>query len=67
MTEPSEAVDHLAEYRRLLAELDDLIDSGRGESDEAEVIRDRMDPHWYGMTPDQLAEFTDWRPKSTDQ
>lgn len=70
--------DDEREYRRLAAELDALSDAGRGDSPEAEAIRDRMDGPWRRMggnaalTPPPTAavmlspgeELTagDWRP-----
>ena len=41
------------EYYRLLLDLDDLFAAGRGECDEAEAIRDRMDGPWFRMTADE--------------
>ena len=38
------------EYLRLWDELEHLWDTGRGESDEAHALRDRMDAPWRRMT-----------------
>jgi hypothetical protein len=37
-------------YARLLHENHALIAAGRGDTDEAEVLADRMDAPWYAMT-----------------
>ena len=47
--------DHLAEYVRLLHQLHRLIVDGKGESDEAEEIRDHMDYPWRHLNAEELA------------
>ena len=39
------------EYVRLLRELHRLIAEGKGDSDEAEELRDLMDDRWDQMSP----------------
>ncbi len=43
------------EYINLLLRLHDLICEGKGESDEAEAVRDQMDVPWTRMNAEQLA------------
>jgi hypothetical protein len=43
---------------RLLRELHTLIAAGRGDTDEAEVIRDTMDPLWGLMTKRERSRIT---------
>lgn len=40
-------------YERLLIELHDLIAEGKGNDDEAEVVRDQMDAPWYKLSPEE--------------
>lgn len=37
-------------YLHALEILDELICKGQGESDEAEALRDQMDPWWWALT-----------------
>ena len=36
-------------YTRLLLEMHRLIEVGKGDSDEAEALADRMDKPWHAM------------------
>jgi len=38
------------QYEKLLRELHELIAQGKGETDEADEIRDRMDRPWHALT-----------------
>ena len=42
------------EYMRLLRDLHVLIAKGRGDSDEADRLRDLMDDPWYQMRPEEI-------------
>ncbi len=42
------------EYVRLLKNLHVLIAQGKGDSDEADQLRDLMDDPWYGMSPEEV-------------
>ena len=37
------------EHARLLIRLHELIAEGNGDSDEADIVRDQMEPSWYSM------------------
>lgn len=43
--------------RELHAQLVLLIEQGRGESEEADTLRDQMDSPWYEMTPEEHIAF----------
>jgi tetratricopeptide (TPR) repeat protein len=45
---------HFGEYVKLLVQLADLMRRGLGDDDEAELVRDRMDDHWYQLDPAQV-------------
>ncbi len=45
------------EYVELLNELHVLIETGLGESPEADAIRDRMDEPWRHLTKEEIAEI----------
>ena len=45
------------EYVELLRQLHVLIDTGLGESSEADAIRDRMDEPWRRLTSEEIAEI----------
>jgi tetratricopeptide (TPR) repeat protein len=45
---------HFRESVRLLEELHFLMADGKGETDEADRVRDLMDEHWYAMSPDEI-------------
>lgn len=45
------------QYLRLWLELDQLWAEGKGESEEAESLRDRMDAPWFEMTAKEIEEF----------
>jgi len=45
------------EYERLLATLEQLIADGKGDSDEADEVRDEMDAPWYQMKTDNANDF----------
>ena len=46
-----------SEYVELLNRLHVLIDTGLGESLEADAIRDRMDEPWGHLTSEEIAEI----------
>lgn len=46
-------------YWSLCRQLDDLCESGRGESAEAEALRDSMDAPWWEMTNEDARELTE--------
>lgn len=46
--------DNYREYTRLLRDLHALFVEGKGESEEADVLRDRMDHAWEILTPEQV-------------
>ena len=48
---------HLKEYLELWIQLDDLWLVGKGESPEADDLRERMDFPYYQMTPEEILEF----------
>ncbi len=45
------------EYVELLNQLHELIDTGLGESSEADAIRDRMDEPWRHLSDEEIAEI----------
>ncbi|MGP0065676.1 MAG: hypothetical protein ACLQGP_18990 [Isosphaeraceae bacterium] len=47
------------EYVRLLRNLHALIAEGKGDSDEADQLRDLMDDPWYQMTPEEVRRVRD--------
>ena len=40
-------------YERLLVEIDRLIADGKGDNEEAEAVRDQMDPPWYRLSSEE--------------
>lgn len=48
-----------AEYEAMFWELDRLWQEGKGESDEAEAIRDRSDPIWEQLTDEEQQRIHD--------
>lgn len=46
---------HFTSYIRLLVQLHQLIAEGKGESDDADRVRDQMDVHWYQLNGEELA------------
>lgn len=44
----------LKKYIELWRILNEMWHDGSGESEEAEKLRDRMDPIWYAMTPETI-------------
>ncbi len=50
----------LDEAKRQFDLLDALIVAGKGESDEADAIRDRMDDEWYRMTEGDRQALRDY-------
>src|SRR5258708_38149147 len=44
-------------YARLLTEMHRLIREGKGDSEEAEALADRMDAPWYAMTAQEQARM----------
>ena len=44
-------------YARLLLESQRLIDEGKGDSQEAETLADRMDVPWYAMTTQEQSRM----------
>lgn len=53
------AVDWFSEYLRLLTQLHELIAQGRGDSDEADIIRDQMDGPWYQLDRRQIESLSE--------
>lgn len=49
--------EDLEQYKALWHRLDKLCDEGKGESEEAEAIRDESDGPWYRMTEEDHAEL----------
>jgi hypothetical protein len=43
----------LAQYLELEEKLKELIAQGKGDSEEADEIRDQMDEPWYALTPEE--------------
>jgi hypothetical protein len=52
--QPSYSPDY-AEYERLLLKLHDLMTQGKGDSEEADAIRDAMDDPWNRLTAVEAA------------
>jgi DNA-binding NarL/FixJ family response regulator len=48
---------HFVEYVALLKQLRALISGGKGESEEADHLRDRMDEPWLHLTQDEIARI----------
>jgi hypothetical protein len=48
---------HFREYVALLKQLRALISQSRGESEEAELLRDRMDGLWLHLSPEDIARI----------
>lgn len=48
---------HFVEYVALLKHLRGLISEGRGESEEADRLRDRMDEPWLHLTQEEIARI----------
>jgi hypothetical protein len=48
---------HFLEYVALLRQLRGLISDGKGESEEADRLRDRMDAPWFQLTADEIARI----------
>lgn len=48
---------HFAEYLALLRRLRRLIADGRGESKEADRLRDRMDEPWQHLSREEIARI----------
>jgi hypothetical protein len=46
----------LDQYVLLTAKLCDLINKGMGDSDDADRLRDEMDPLWYALSEEEEAE-----------
>jgi hypothetical protein len=44
------SAEALARYRELAARLEALWQAGLGESEEAEALRNQMDPVWSALT-----------------
>src|SRR5205809_7433475 len=44
-------------YARLLIEMHQLIDQGKGDAEEAEALADRMDAPWHAMTAREQARM----------
>jgi tetratricopeptide (TPR) repeat protein len=49
-TKPLNTQPPVLAYARLLVESQRLIDAGKGDSDEAEALADRMDAPWHALT-----------------
>lgn len=55
MSAPAKSQDtHFSDYIKLLVQLADLMRRGFGDDDEAELVRDRMEVHWYELDPATL-------------
>ena len=55
MSAPAKSKDtHFGDYIKLLVQLADLMRRGVGDEEEAELVRDRMDDHWYELDPIKL-------------
>ena len=56
-------------YKRLLTELDRLIAEGKGDDEEAEAVRDRMDGPWYRLSSEEIEHIfgASTRPKAQEQ
>jgi DNA-binding NarL/FixJ family response regulator len=48
---------HFFEYVALLKQLRGLISDGKGESEEADRLRDRMDAPWLQLTAEEIARI----------
>ena len=48
---------HFLEYVALLRQLRGLISDGKGESEEAGRLRDRMDAPWFQLTAEEIARI----------
>ena len=48
---------HFVEYVTLLKQLRALISGGKGESEEADRLRDRMDEPWLHLTQEEIARI----------
>lgn len=44
----------LEQYKELWTKLNKMWHDGNGESEEAEQLRDSMDPIWNAMTPETI-------------
>lgn len=44
-------------YAKLLLQLDSLLSVGKGDTPEADAIRDEMDEPWYAMSEQELARI----------
>jgi DNA-binding NarL/FixJ family response regulator len=51
---------HFFEYLALLRKLRALICEGKGESEEANRLRDRMDEPWRQLTQQEIARIDAW-------
>jgi DNA-binding CsgD family transcriptional regulator len=48
---------HFLEYLALLRQLHGLISEGKGESEDADRLRDRMDEPWLHLTAEDIARI----------
>ena len=48
-----ERSDAFLEHIKILRALHEFMSRGEGDSDEADVVRDSMDPSWEQMTQDE--------------
>src|SRR5262245_56318392 len=47
-------LSHYQESIRLLRELHFLMAEGKGDTEEADRVRDLMDDHWYHLSPQEV-------------
>jgi hypothetical protein len=50
---------HFTEYARLLDELQSFIRAGRGDTDQAEEVREAMDGLWNLLSPEEARAVRD--------
>lgn len=51
---PENRSSHFRAYTRCQKELDNLLIGGDDDSEEAELLRDQMDFHWYKLSEEEL-------------
>jgi tetratricopeptide (TPR) repeat protein len=57
MTEVADKELPTRAYARLLLQLHPLIEQGKGDTEEADAIRERMEEPWYAMTEQEQERF----------
>lgn len=48
--------NHLLECKQFILKLHQLYLKGKNDTDEADEIRDEMEPHWYKLTEEEIKE-----------